>query len=57
MSIEVYQSDGRLALTSELNFADRMSVLDLTNLAVGMYVVVGTDQSGAQIFREKVARL
>jgi hypothetical protein len=57
MLVEVHQIDGRLALTSEINFADRISTLDLTNLAAGVYVVSGTDGNGTRVFREKIVRL
>lgn len=57
MSVQVYQADGRLVLNTALNFADRMSILDLSNLNTGMYVVLGKNGAGERVFREKIARL
>lgn len=57
MPIWVIQADGRLALTTEINFAYNTALLDLTQLGSGVYVVVGLGPDGERMFREKVLRL
>ncbi len=57
VSVEVYMADGRLAMTTELIFADNIAMLDLRNLSVGIYVVLGRNGAGERVFRERVAKL
>lgn len=57
MSVQIFQSDGRLALTAGLNFLDKMSLLDLTDLSAGVYIAIGTDRQGNRVFQEKIVRL
>ncbi len=55
--VQVFGADGRLAVTADLDFQDKTTLLDLTNLSVGVYIVVGMDGAGQRIFQEKIARL
>lgn len=57
MSVNVYYLDGRLAISTNLFLAEGRAILDLSDLSTGMYVVVGLDADGHQIFREKLGRL
>lgn len=57
MLVQAYLPDGRLALSADLNFVEGRAVLDMSVLGSGLYIVVGLDPSGGQVFREKVVRL
>lgn len=57
MSVNVFYLDGRLAISTNLILVEGRAVLDLSDLRTGMYVVVGLDEDGHLIFREKLGRL
>jgi Secretion system C-terminal sorting domain len=54
LPIQVYAIDGRLVLTTDVTFTDGRSVLDLSALSAGMYVVAALDADGKRIWQEKV---
>lgn len=57
LPVRVYHSDGRLALSTELAFTGGQTILDLSALAAGVYIVVGLDENGDRRFSERVVRL
>ncbi len=57
MSVNVYFLDGRLAISTKLFLAEGRAILNLSDMSTGMYIVVGLDATGRQIFREKLGRL
>lgn len=57
LPLRVYASDGRLALSTELEFTGGQSILDLSALSPGVYVLVGLDAAGERRFSERVVRL
>lgn len=57
MPMKIYQGDGRLVLSSDIQFVEGKALLDLTGLSTGVYVVVGMDTEGNRLFQEKVARM
>ncbi len=57
MPVRVYDISGRLALRTDLAFAERRAILNLETLAPGVYVVIGLDDKGAKRFQTKVVRL
>ncbi|MBP6827545.1 MAG: T9SS type A sorting domain-containing protein, partial [Saprospiraceae bacterium] len=57
MPVRIYGSDGRLALTTNLQFIENQTILDLSDLPAGLYVVEGLDTNGGRLFSEKVVKL
>ncbi len=56
MPVRVYQTDGRLAISTDLEFVDGRAILDLRSVTSGVYMVVGLDANGGRNFVEKVIR-
>ncbi len=54
--VRVFYMDGRLALSSDLQFTDGQALLDLGDLAAGAYVVVGLDDRGKRRFSQTILR-
>ncbi|TNE63545.1 MAG: T9SS type A sorting domain-containing protein [Bacteroidetes bacterium] len=57
MPVQVLHSDGRLALSTTLNFINDQAILNLDALGAGVYIVTGQDNNGERLFQEKVIRL
>ncbi|MCB9330857.1 MAG: T9SS type A sorting domain-containing protein [Lewinellaceae bacterium] len=55
--VQVHHIDGRLAMTTDLEFVNHQAILNLDALAPGVYLVTGLDDSGNRRFQEKVVRL
>ena len=56
MPVRIYQTDGRLVTSVDLDFVDNRALLDVTALGAGIYVVVGEDGNGNRRFQEKLVR-
>ena len=56
MPVRIYQTDGRLITSVDLDFVDNRALLDVTALGAGIYVVVGEDGNGHRRFQEKLVR-
>jgi hypothetical protein len=52
--LELYQSDGKLALHQLVNSGDKQAILNVENLPAGIYFLRGTDQEGKRQFEQKV---
>ena len=57
MPVRVFGSDGRLALSTNLQFIENQTILDLSDLPAGLYVLEGLDANGGRLFSEKVVKL
>lgn len=57
MPVRVYHADGRLGISTEIEFVGGMSILDLSGLAAGLYKVVGEAENGDRKFVKNVLRL
>ena len=52
--VQVFQSDGKLLLATEVHFANQQAHLDLSQAPSGILLVVLRDPAGKIIFRDKV---
>lgn len=57
MPVRIFQTDGRLMATTELEFVENRALLDVRALGTGVYLVVGEDENGKRRFWEKLIRL
>lgn len=55
--VKVIAANGREVISQDVEFSSGSTILDLTVLPPGVYMVVGTDTAGKRLFSEKVLRL
>lgn len=56
LPVHVYQRDGRLVRSAELDFSGGRAFLSLEQLPAGVYFVMGLDEGGKRHFEGKVVR-
>ncbi|MFK7905854.1 MAG: T9SS type A sorting domain-containing protein, partial [Chitinophagales bacterium] len=57
MNLEVYNLNGRLLQSFNLDFSDKRVALNLGDFPSGVYLVVGSDAAGTRLFEEKVVKM
>ena len=56
LPVQVFQSDGKLLLETELNFGNNQAYLDLESLQTGIFIVVVRNFDGEIVFQNKVVK-
>lgn len=54
MPIKIYTINGQLATQTHIDFVNNQAFLKLDNLTTGVYVVIGLDEQGDRVFKEKL---
>ncbi len=57
MSLEVYNLNGGLLQSFNVDFSDKKAALNLVDFPSGIYLVVGSDAAGNRLFEEKVVKM
>ena len=54
LPVQIFQTDGKLLLKTELSFENNQAYLDLRNLQAGVFIVLVRDDEGEIIFQNKI---
>ena len=54
LPVQIFQTDGKLLLKTELSFENNQAYLDLRNLQAGVIIVLVRDDEGEIIFQNKI---